>query len=90
MSAICRGCGRSVDGCLGIADACRYRIVLAAAHKLLVVGSDPALTNRQRQRHRNVARARLRSVLDATTGRAAAGWPTWARKVDAEAEGRGA
>lgn len=90
METTCEGCSKPSSACPGLADPCRYRLMLAAAHKLLVVGSDASLTSRQRQRHRNIARARLRAILDAAGRGGREGWPAWARAVDAAVERRAA
>lgn len=92
----CAGCGRRAGGgCLGLTDGCRYRILLAAARRLLVDGADLAKCGRTRGRHRALARNQMRAILDATDpGRSAARaretWPAWARDVDSAVEGRAA
>ncbi len=94
-AANCSGCGRVASGCLGLTDGCRYRILLAAARRLLVDGADPEKGNGTRARHRAEARKRMRAILDAAdpagpAARARQAWPTWARAVDAAVEGRAA
>jgi hypothetical protein len=88
MSAKCDACGRVIDGCLGLTDGCRYRLLLAAAHRLLVAGTDPTRGDKCRAKHRRLARRQMRIILEATdtAGPAAVAremWPTWAREIDA-------
>lgn len=93
MASLCEGCGRVVDGCLGLADGCRYRLLLAAARRLLIAGADPTKTDKCRAEHRRRARGQMRALLQAVApnGPAAVAresWPTWARAVDAAVERR--
>jgi hypothetical protein len=92
VGALCIGCGRVVDGCLGILDACRYRRLLVAARRLLVSGTDPTKSLKNRQRQRCRARKQLREVLDAVDPQGAeaaarASWPRWAQEVEAAISG---
>ena len=64
MAARCAGCGRSLGNCVGLTDACRYRILVAAIHRLLVDGADPTKGSRTRERHRAKARKQMRTILD--------------------------
>lgn len=86
-SPACIGCGRVVDGCLGLAERCRYRLLLRAAHRLLVSGEDKTKSLRNRQRHRWLARQQMRELLAAADpngleATARETWPAWARAVD--------
>jgi hypothetical protein len=81
MESTCGGCGLNVSACRGLWEGCRFRMVLAAVHRLLVVGEDPCRSLSARQRHRMLARRRLRRILTADE-RARETWPAWAREVD--------
>lgn len=91
MDALCMGCGRPASGCLALLDGCRYRLLLAATRKLLIDGTDPTKGSRTRERHRALARKRMRAIIEAE-GASAAGpvavaaresWPRWAREIEA-------